>query len=142
MKKETKQVADVETGEVLNFPIWVTEETTRVLNRTQRNSRFFPKQYEVNTQPSMTVPNQTLPMKTILERYARGLPIEGTVKTPVYDLDMPDIRNLDIEERAQLALQLADHVKSLQAQLKAEQEAKTPSVVPEPQKETNGQEKP
>lgn len=73
------------------------------------NAHTFPKKYEKNNQPSLTVPDQTMSIRTILERHSRGLPIDG-VKVPIWngeEDDMPDFRTLDLAEREQLA----DHYK-------------------------------
>jgi len=65
------------------------------------------------TQPSLTVPDQTMSIRTIMERYARGLPIDGQ-KTPIYDtenlstgldprkLDLVDIQEMGIEHKKTL----------------------------------------
>lgn len=66
----------------------------------------MPKIYEVSDHPSKTVPDQTMPLKTLLERYARGLPIEGVSSTPIYEGEEGlgfDIRTLDISEREDMA---------------------------------------
>lgn len=60
---------------------------------------------EVNNQPSETVPDQTLSVKEIMVRYARGLPLEGQ-RVPIWngeEDDMPDPRTLDLAERQELA---------------------------------------
>lgn len=53
-------------------------------------------------QPSLTVPDQSLPLKTIMERYAKGLPIAGNEVPPMYDEDGTstglDLRLLDLTE--------------------------------------------
>ena len=66
------------------------------------------------TQPSLTVPDQTMSIRTIMERYARGLPIDGQ-KTPIYDienlstgldprkLDLVDIQEMGIEHKKTLS---------------------------------------
>jgi hypothetical protein len=61
------------------------------------NANEFEKNYLVFTQPSQTVPDQTMSMRTILERYARGLPVGGRLDE-YYDEDdtMPDYRTLDL----------------------------------------------
>jgi len=67
------------------------------------NANEFPKNYRKILTPSLTVPDQTMPLKTILERYARGLPVGG--RTDVYydeDDDMPDYRTLDLAEIQEL----------------------------------------
>ena len=68
------------------------------------NANTFAKNYEFNTQPSLTIPDQTMSIRTILERHSRGLPIDG-IKTPIYEgeeNDLPDWRKLDLAERQEL----------------------------------------
>lgn len=67
------------------------------------NANDFEKNYKIFTQPSQTVPDQTMSIKTILERYTRGLPIGG--RTDIYydeDDTMPDYRTLDLAEIQEL----------------------------------------
>ncbi len=67
------------------------------------NASEFSKNYKKFTQPSLTVPDQTMSIKTILERYTRGLPVGGRTDV-VFDEDdtMPDYRTLDLTEIADL----------------------------------------
>lgn len=53
--------------------------------------------------PSMTVPDQSMTVKEILDRHARGLPLDGR-KVPMYEgeTDMPDLKGLDLAERQAL----------------------------------------
>jgi len=69
------------------------------------NTHNFPKNYEKNYSPSMTIPDQTMSIRTILDRHSRGLPIDG-IKVPIYEgeeNDLPDWRRLDLAERQELA---------------------------------------
>jgi len=55
------------------------------------------------TQVSQTIPDQTMSIRTILDRYAKGLPVSG-YKTPIYedgDIEdvLPDPRTMDLAER-------------------------------------------
>lgn len=63
------------------------------------NAHEFPYEGEINNEPSMTVPDQTMSIRTILERHSRGLPIGGSMDV-YYDEDdtMPDYRTLDLTE--------------------------------------------
>lgn len=72
----------------------------------------------VFTMPSETVPDQTMSMRTILEKYAKGQPLSGSVKTPVWNgVDpIPDLRKLDFVERQELMEQLMQEYKSIKAQ--------------------------
>lgn len=68
------------------------------------NANTFEKKYKVFTQPSLTVPDQSMSIKTILERYARGLPVGGRLDE-YYDEDdnLPNPLTLDLAERQELA---------------------------------------
>ena len=64
------------------------------LNYVSNDGRTF-------TQPSMTIPDQTISIKELVSRFAKGLPIaEG--KTPIYDesgeSEGIDLRKLDLSE--------------------------------------------
>jgi len=69
------------------------------------NRDEFPKNYKAFSMPSETVPDQSLTMRQILDRYARGLPLD--VKTPIWEDDdefnpLPDPRTLDLTEKQEL----------------------------------------
>jgi hypothetical protein len=67
------------------------------------NAKDFDKNYRIFSQPSMTIPDQTMSIKTILERYARGLPVGGRFDE-YYDEedDLPNPLTLDLAERQEL----------------------------------------
>lgn len=68
------------------------------------NANDFSKNYKVFTQPSLTIPDQSMSIKTILERYARGLPVGGRLDEYYDEEDtLPDPRTLDLAERQELA---------------------------------------
>lgn len=55
--------------------------------------------------PSKTIPDQTMPIRELLERYARGLPINGTSQEPIYngeDSSGIDPRSLDLTDRQEI----------------------------------------
>lgn len=71
---------------------------------------------EINSLPSMTIPDQTMSIPEILRRFASGLPLQGN-KNPIYDgeddiLEGIDPRTLDISEihelRENMEAELAD----------------------------------
>jgi len=67
------------------------------------NANDFEKNYKIFTLPSLTVPDQTMSIRTILERYSRGLPIGGRTDEYYDEEDtMPDYRTLDLSEIADL----------------------------------------
>lgn len=86
-------------------------------NREETNSIEL---YETNTQPSETVPDQTLTIPQILERYARGLPLESN-KNPVYEendpLDGIEFRTLDLSEQMDFLQETRQKVKDINKEL-------------------------
>lgn len=73
------------------------------------NANEFDKNYKIFTQPSLTVPDQSMSIKTILERYARGLPVGGRLDEYYDEEDtMPDYRTLDLTEIADLQQEVKD----------------------------------
>jgi hypothetical protein len=69
------------------------------------NRDNFVKNYKVFTMPSETIPDQTMSMRELLDRHARGLPVDA--KVPIWDenpdLDdiLPDVRTMDLSEKMQ-----------------------------------------
>lgn len=64
---------------------------------------FLGKEF---TLPSLTVPDQTMSLRTIIERHSRGLPVVGVPHDPIFqgeDGNGVDWRTLDISERALIA---------------------------------------
>lgn len=67
---------------------------------TPYTSRERERKYEVNNQPSLTIPDQTMSIAELVRRYAQGLPIEGQ-KVPLYDgeNEFPDLTKMDLADR-------------------------------------------
>jgi hypothetical protein len=85
----------------------------------------FEKQYEKNNEPSLTIPDQTLSIKQILERYASGQSLEG--KIPYYDESeseeyYPDPRYMDLAEREELAENYREEIQSIKTKAEKRKE--------------------
>jgi hypothetical protein len=94
------------------------------MSKTYLNKKAHRFIGEVNNEPSETVPDQSMPIRTILERYSRGLPISGE-RTPIWQQgedynDMPDIRTLDLAERQEYKELYEQELKDLKKSLKSE----------------------
>jgi len=79
------------------------------------NYDYKEQKGEVNTLPSMTIPDQTMSIRTIVDRYAKGLPV--TSFTPIYEGEdyIPDPKTLDLVERQELAEQIRQEVESIKS---------------------------
>lgn len=85
--------------------------------------RRFPG--EINNEPSMTVPDQTMSLKELLERYARGLPVAGAKQEIFHGEEfVPDLNRMDLSEQQDLREHLATEIPRLQADLKRQDEDK------------------
>ncbi len=83
------------------------------------NANTFEKKYKVFSQPSCTVPDQTMSIRTILERYARGLPVGGRLDEYYDEEDtLPDPRTLDLAERQELAEQYKQEINEIKSRKK------------------------
>lgn len=90
---------------------------------------------EQNNLPSKTVPDQSLTVREILDRYARGLPASG-VRQEIWDgeEDLPDPRTLDLADIQELKeaneADIARMRSDLAKQEKAKKEKKKPADEP------------
>jgi hypothetical protein len=92
--------------------------------KTYLNREFHNRNYEVNNEPSETIPDQSMSIRTILERYSRGLPISGE-RTPIWQQgddynDLPDPKTLDLSERQEYAELYQQELKDLKKSWKSE----------------------
>lgn len=98
-----KQITDQEFDKMFLENYQAFDAKIRAKYRTNLNSRYFPKNYEVNSSPSKTIPDQSMSLKTILERFARGLPVNAAQFDPIPEMpngkhpntmDLSELNNL------------------------------------------------
>jgi len=83
-----------------------------------------------STQPSLTVPNQSMTIREIYQRYASGRSLSG-VANPVYDYDgnskyeidfddyMPDISKMDLADRQEIMESAKEQLDEVKKRLNA-----------------------
>lgn len=83
------------------------------------NANEFEKKHRKFTMPSLTVPDQTMSIRTILERYSRGLPIGGRLDEYYDEEDvLPDPRTLDLAERQEMAESFKQEIQEIKSRKK------------------------
>lgn len=105
----TKKVkVDQETGDIVQLPFV----------HTQMTAMKREKQYEKNSEPSMTVPGQTMTVAEMVERHRRGLPIDKS-KGALYQGDelLPNIDNMDLIDRQAYMDSVADALVEVKARI-------------------------
>lgn len=101
--------------------------------KTQYVNRHLHRKPEVNNSPSMTIPDESLSVREIMERYARGLPLQG-VRVPEYhgeDDDLPDLERMELTDRMDAIEQAKIDLKEMKDKIskkkeKPEKQAKKP----------------
>lgn len=91
--------------------------------RNHFNSRYFFKNMEVNSQPSLTVPDQAMTVQELLARFASGLPL-SMGKVPQYDgeEEMTDLDKLDLAERQEILLAAKKEIVEINERVKVRRE--------------------
>lgn len=88
-------------------------------------SKPAPPQPKRQSKPSCTVPDQTMTVRTLMDRYRRGMPLDTPVKKPLYyNGEFPDIAGLDLTEIQALKKQAAQQVAQYQQDLQNQERAK------------------
>lgn len=79
----------------------------------------------IKTGPSCTIPTDTMSIRTIMDRYARGMPLSIGQKQPqYYNGEFPDIQGLDLTEIAALKRAADQNVKDIQQKLQQQENSK------------------
>jgi hypothetical protein len=91
------------------------------------NSKEFDSDGEINNLPSQTIPDQTLTVRELLVRYAKGLPLDGQ-RQPIWegeDGDAIDPRRLDLAERQELEIAARQELAEIEERLKSKKVQET-----------------
>lgn len=108
-----------QNSNVENFiPEGIELEFPEIRNYTTRyrSSQFAEKPYGT----TMTIPDETLSVREVLKRYARGLPIHSTA-IPVYDgpdIEFKDLSKMDLADREQYLEDLQKELAETQERLR------------------------
>lgn len=88
--------------------------------KNNQNIHLFPKHPQGDFGPSVTVPDQAMSVKEILDRFARGLPLGG-VRVPVWDgeEEVPDFRKMDLADVETFMRENKQEIEYLQKELEA-----------------------
>lgn len=89
--------------------------------KTGYNQADFPNDNEVNNLPSMTIPDQSLTVKEIMHRFARGLSTTQREGEYYGEEDIPDLRGMDLSEIEDLKLANLADIARLQEELQTKE---------------------
>ena len=81
----------------------------------KNRANYAPTPGKIFTEPSMTVPDQSMSMKTIMERFAKGLPLPDQ-KVELYDEESDGIRPqlLDLVDLQEMKMYNTEKIKDLE----------------------------
>lgn len=99
----------------------VNGEITKPIIKTPHTAKYFPKDHEVNNEPSRTVPNQSMTILEMVKRHQQGLPIEGSKGIPLYSGEelIPDLSGMDLADKQEYIDSVADHLVEVRARIDA-----------------------
>lgn len=95
---------------------------TQMQFATQYNNKRV-RDPESNKKPSLTIPDQSMTIREIMTRYAKGLPISGG-RVPLYENEdgeedfYPDIEHMDLADRQQFLEDSKKQIQEAQAEVK------------------------
>lgn len=91
------------------------------------NYNYKAQKGEMNNKPSMTIPDQTMGITELLQRFTRGQSV--ATFEPIYEfeddvpmedmIDMPDISKLDVFDKMELGRQVQEAIKDTREKLVA-----------------------
>lgn len=127
--EQSLPLVDKETGEITETHKMVKEpleELYQVEFRKLKNSaNAVPKGGIKITDPSLTVPDQSMTIKEILRRNAQGLTMGDMAKIPQYDgaespddLVLPDLSKVDLADRQAILDEYEDMLRDITDRLK------------------------
>lgn len=84
------------------------------------NADEFVYEGQINNEVSMTIPDQSMTLRELMIRYAKGLPLEG-IRTPIWEGEEGyevDPKTLDLAELEQLANKAREELKDIEERVK------------------------
>lgn len=104
----------------------LSEFMTETFNNQRSVLKHEPSKGEYNDQPSMTIPDQTLSLSELLDKYAKGQPLAQRIGTYDPTNTLPDLRTLDLAELEELKNQNAAYIAELEENRKTSIKTQTP----------------
>lgn len=97
-------------------------------HKFQKQWDYHPEEqhYAVNTKPSKTIPNDAMSIPEMLDLYARGLPVDGMEKVPVYhgeEQHYPDMSKMDLADQEAFIQYAQDDFNYKKSKYESEQKA-------------------
>ena len=93
--------------------------------KTRENAK--PSMPEINTGESQTIPDASISMRQVLDRFQRGIPVTRSLRQPVYNenFDYPDNMQFDDIHNAKLEqLEKVERLKSRKREIEKIKQAK------------------
>lgn len=103
--------------------------------KTRENAK--PSKPEVNNLPSQTIPDASISMRQILDRFQRGIPVTRTLRTPQYneDFNYPDIMEFDDIHNAKL--QMREDVKRKKSEYARQEKERQKKTIDDSQEKSS-----
>lgn len=88
--------------------------------RTPYNGLGYATSYEKNDGVSLTVPDQSMTVRQLVQRYASGLPLTGTHRVGLYhgdDTPFPNFEQMDFAEQREVINAAKEEMEAIKVEL-------------------------
>lgn len=115
----------------------VAELECNIMKRTFRISSKAgnSSDVEINIGVSMTVPDQSMTIRDIIDKFAHGV-VPDLSRDLEYSEDMPDLRGMDISELHEMRKQVKQDIKDIEEEIKSRKSKSKEEETPPPSSET------
>lgn len=90
--------------------------------KTRENAK--PSKPEVNNLPSQTIPDASISMRQILDRFQRGIPVTRSLRQPVYNENFAYPEHMEFDDIHNAKLEQKQNIKDLEAKKRKYETAK------------------
>jgi len=139
--RNQNEILDKETGELVDTtPAHLKEKvmTPKGLMTPLEWNALTPQQRfpysKMSLLPDMTVPDQSMSVKQLMDRYARGLPLEGE-RVPIYngeEDDLPDLAHMDLADREEYINNAKEEILNIKTKHNAKKQQQPKDSKPAP----------
>ena len=90
--------------------------------KTRENAK--PSMPEINTGESQTIPDASLSMRQIIDRFQRGIPVTRSLRQPVYNENFAYPEHMEFDDIHNAKLEQKQNIKNLESQKRKYERAK------------------
>lgn len=121
---------------MLNLPV-VELDFSKMTTKFKTRENAKPSKAEVNNLPSQTIPDASISMRQILDRFQRGIPVTRTLRTPQYNEDFNYPDNMEFDDVHNAKLQMREDLKRKKSEYARQEKERQKKTINDPQEKSS-----